>query len=1032
MSVFARWSFGVWLLVVVGACDGDNRLTGDTGNTAPFVDPIRVTTIEDVPVDIRVLASSLDPDGDPLVVTRATAGGHGATVLPGGVIRVTPLKNFNGTIVVDFRVSDGTAGQAFVSVLSVDDAPVALSDSQMVHRSATIRLRASDAEGDPISYEIVTGPEHGTLTGEPPNVEYTAESGFFGEDQIVFRVRGSGGPSEPATFLLEVAQDQAPSAFSGSALASEDQAIGIFLSGTDPELDPLTYTIEQAPQHGTLSGTAPALVYTPDQDFHGNDSFKFSVRDGLLTSNTATISLTVSPVNDPPVATGQTISTSEDAPVTVTLAGSDVDGDSLSFQVQQNPLNGTITPGFGAVRTYTPAANFHGTDSFTYRVSDIFTSSSTVTVTIDVTSVEDPPVAASFTRMLSEDVPVSFALQGSDGDGDPIEYALASQPANGTLTGTPPNVTYTPNLNFNGQDSFTYTVTSGGTTSPAGTVTLKVASVNDPPVASSGSVTTAEDTPVNFTMEATDVENQTLTFSVSTPADGTVSGSGATRKYTPAPNVSGTRTLSFSACDPGGLCSSATITVQITPVNDPPVTADDFVFTEAGAPVTFDVAGNDSDPEGDPFEVTDATPAHGTVAVVDGELLYTPAADFIGVDVFTYTVVDALGASSTGVAHVGVGTFPPGAPAETIATVGGLLSTVDGIPPAISSDGRFIAFTTALPLATGDTNNFDDVYLYDRGTRTLSRASVSSTGGEGNGASRHPRLSADGRYVVFDSSATNLVAGDSNVQIDVFRHDRVTGETIRVSVATGDAQASGGSATPDISDDGNRVVFASTAFDLVPGDTNGSIDVFLRDVAAGTTTRVSVNSAGGQGDLGSSSAAISGDGNHVVFTSLATNLVNGDTNSVADIFARDLVTGTTARVNVSSTGAEANQLSSLPAVSRDGTVFGFLSNATNLVSPTTSTTQVYIRDLPGGPITRRPVTTNSNMVWTRLSGDGRYVVEFSSSGVIVCDRVTPTTATPSGAANWFWPSLSGNGKYMVVLEKKQGNVVTVMPNPLNP
>ncbi|HEU4733172.1 MAG TPA: Ig-like domain-containing protein [Kofleriaceae bacterium] len=1006
-------------------------------NQPPILEPILVSTKEDVPIEVNVLDDAVDRDGDSLTVIEAGSDGHEAELLPSGVIRVTPRADFVGVFQVRYKVTDGrntAASFVMVTVRPVNDAPVAINGTQSVHRAAIVRLNGTDVDGDTLSYEIVTPPEHGTLTGDPPELHYTAEAGFDGMDEIVFRVRDGALASGLGTLQIEV-NERAPQALADSFTGSEDQGSTLFLSATDPDFDPVTYTIEQLPQHGTLSGTAPNLQYTPEPDFHGTDSFTYSVSDGVFSSNTANVSLTVLPVNDPPVATGQAVSTSEDVPLMITLAGSDIDGDSLSFVVQQ-PAHGTLSAGSGAVHTYTPAPNFHGSDSFTFVVQDSLSVSSTpVTVTIDVASVEDPPVAGSFTRNLSEDASVSFSLQGSDADGDPIEYALGTLPAHGTLTGTPPDLTYTPNPDFNGQDAFTYTVSSGGVTSPAGTVTLQVGPVNDPPVASGSTVTTAEDTAVTFTLQASDVDNANLTYTITTiPSDGSVTGgTAAARTYTPAHNASGTRSLVFRACDTSNACSSATVTIEITPVNDPPTAVDDFVFTEAGTPVTFDVTSNDADPEADPFELTStAVPAHGTAAVVDGQLVYTPDAGFIGTDVFAYTVVDASGAAATASAHVGVGTFPPGAPAETIATVGGALSTTQGVPPAISEDGRFIAFTTGLSLVTDDTNNFDDVYLYDRGTRTFTRASVSSTGGQGNGASRRPRLSADGRYVVFESFASNLVAGDSNARLDVFRHDRVTGETIRVSVATGDAQASGSSGVPDVSEDGNRVVFASTAFDLVAGDSNGSSDIFLRDIAAATTTRVSLGSAGGQGDQGSTSPVISGDGNHVAFVSTATNLVDVDNDGLADVFARDLLTATTTRVSVSSTGVEADRPALLPAVSRDGAVFAFLSNATNLVAvPAGTVQQVYIRDL-AGPITIRPVTSGSAMVWARLSGDGRYVVEFGSSGVTLCDRIAPTTVVPPGAGSWFWPSLSGNGKYLVVLEAKQSSVVTVVPNPLNP
>jgi Tol biopolymer transport system component len=351
--------------------------------------------------------------------------------------------------------------------------------------------------------------------------------------------------------------------------------------------------------------------------------------------------------------------------------------------------------------------------------------------------------------------------------------------------------------------------------------------------------------------------------------------------------------------------------------------------------------------------------------------------------------------------------------------------------PAISNDGRFIAFTSRLALVPDDTNGVDDVYFSDRGARTLTRASVPSGGaGQANGASFRPVISADGRHVVFTSSASNLVADDTNGKADIFRHDRVTGVTARISVATGGRQASGDSLTASVSDDGNLIAFASAAFDLSEDDANGAIDVFVRNVAADTTTRVSVATGGDEGDRGSLSPAISGDGNFVAFSSTATNLVNGDTNDVGDIFVRDRIAATTIRVSVSSTGTvQADRACSTPSLSHDGRFVSFLTSATTLVSGAPAVTQAYVRDTQGHTTTR-PVSSASTIQWAHLSGDGRYMVQYSSAGVALRDRFAPATVSPLGATTFTWPLLSGNGRYVVTLDTAHGGALTVVPNPL--
>jgi len=290
-------------------------------------------------------------------------------------------------------------------------------------------------------------------------------------------------------------------------------------------------------------------------------------------------------------------------------------------------------------------------------------------------------------------------------------------------------------------------------------------------------------------------------------------------------------------------------------------------------------------------------------------------------------------------------------------------------------------------------------------------------------------ISANGRYVVFDSAASNLVAGDGNGTYDVFRHDRATSETIRISVPF-TQPGIGGGRMATISDDGNRVAFSSTAFDLIPNDANGAWDVFVRDVAAGTTTRVSSSTTGSDGDLASSDAMISGDGRHVAFSSGATNLVAGDTNNVFDVFVRDLAASTTVRASVSTTGGEANARSTATSLSRDGRFVSFVSDATNLVLPAQSGYRIYLRDTQAPTTTR---TTSAVTIWARLSGDGRYLAGQVSSGVVLVDRFTARSTDLSGTRTWFWPVMSSNGRYTVVVETKDQRVVlTVVPNPFGP
>jgi len=277
---------------------------------------------------------------------------------------------------------------------------------------------------------------------------------------------------------------------------------------------------------------------------------------------------------------------------------------------------------------------------------------------------------------------------------------------------------------------------------------------------------------------------------------------------------------------------------------------------------------------------------------------------------------------------------------------GGVQGVYGGYQPSISDDGRYVAFVSRSQLVSGATGI--QVYIHDTWTTTTTLASSSATGVAGNSASDMPALSGNGQFVAFNSIASNLVAGDTNARIDTFVKNLVTGATTRVSVTNAGAQAVTTALIgdkPSISDDGRYVAFQSYAANLVAGDTNAAPDIFVRDTVARTTVRVSVTNAGRQANGWSHDPYISGNGRYVGFSSDATNLVAGDTNALRDIFLRDRVGLTTSRISVSSAGVQANGDSSYPVVSSTGRYVMFTSSATNLVSgDTNAASDVFVRD----------------------------------------------------------------------------------------
>ncbi len=310
--------------------------------------------------------------------------------------------------------------------------------------------------------------------------------------------------------------------------------------------------------------------------------------------------------------------------------------------------------------------------------------------------------------------------------------------------------------------------------------------------------------------------------------------------------------------------------------------------------------------------------------------------------------------------------------------------------PRISDGGRFVAFESlASNLVDGDTNGALDVFVHDRQTRRTTRVSLADGGAEGNSASGVPCLSGGGRFVAFESLASNLVDGDSNESTDVFVHDRQAGETTRVSTDSRGRQANGGSAGCSVDGRGRYVAFESLASNLVDGDTNRVSDVFVHDRQTGKTTRVSVDSRGRQANGGSAAPSLSGDGRFVGFGSYASNLVDGDTNQDIDVFVHDRQTGETIRVSVDSQGRQANGSSGVPAVSADGRWVAFHSFASNLVDgDTNGSLDIFVNDRETGSTTRTSLTvrgleTNGLSRDSTVSKDGRFVAFESEASNLV-------------------------------------------------
>ena len=333
----------------------------------------------------------------------------------------------------------------------------------------------------------------------------------------------------------------------------------------------------------------------------------------------------------------------------------------------------------------------------------------------------------------------------------------------------------------------------------------------------------------------------------------------------------------------------------------------------------------------------------------------------------------------------------------SVATGGGQ-SNSDSLAPAISGDGRYVAFVSdASNLVAGDTNRVRDVFVNDRQTGETTRVSVGPGGAEANGDSFAPAISGDGRYVVFSSAASNLVPGDSNGVDDVFLRDRVAGTTTRISVGQGGTEANGGSYEPTISTDGSVIAYSSDATNLVSGDANNVRDVFVYDRATDTTALASVASDGTEGDAPSSNPALDADGKLVAFASFADDFAINDDNETSDIFLRDRTASTTTRVSVYNGGFEADGDSFRPSLSADGRFVAYDSDSFDLAwEDLNDVADVFVYDRQLDVV--RPMSVDdadtigdNQSIDASISADGRFVAFATDADNLVPGDKNGTT-----------------------------------------
>lgn len=506
---------------------------------------------EDDSVVIPVLDNDNDVDNaiNPASVTVGTAPSNGSTSVntTTGAITYTPDADFNGSDSFTYTVEDVSSGESAAATVSitinaVNDAPVAVADtgSTPEDNAVSIDVAANDTDidtgdsVDPSTITIVTQPSDGSASVVSGEILYTPDLNFNGSDTLSYTIDDqNGATSNTVNVVINVTGvNDLPTATADSVSVDEDGSVAIDVLANDSDIDGtvdattvqiMTYASNGSTSVDALTGE---VTYTPDADFNGSDSFTYLVQDDSSgSSNVATVSITVNSVNDAPVAADDTASLLEDASHTVNVVGNDSDVDGTvtasTVEVVTAPSQGTaVAQGDGSI-AYTPAANFNGTDTFTYRVQDNDGAwSSPATVTMTVNSVNDDPSAADDSATTDEDTAVTIDLWVNDSDLDgSLSSVTLGTASNGQVSDNGSgSVTYTPDADFFGSDSFTYTVTDDeGGVSTTATVTVTVQAVNDAPtISGSPALTVDEDSAYSFTPSASDIDpNTTLTYSVS-------------------------------------------------------------------------------------------------------------------------------------------------------------------------------------------------------------------------------------------------------------------------------------------------------------------------------------------------------------------------------------------------------------------------------------------------------------------------------------------------------------------------------------
>ncbi|PLX39772.1 MAG: hypothetical protein C0608_11385 [Deltaproteobacteria bacterium] len=680
-----------------GSVEVEVHLTVTSANDSPVATDdlaIAVTMEEQPTVTGNVLANDTDIDGDTLTVSSCSgvsAAGGFVEGLGDGTFTYTPPVDFFGPDSFAYTVSDGNGGfddaVAHVTVNPVNDAPVVGDLSRRTPEDIAITLtegelfpRAGDVDDDyatlTLAADVVTATGGSVVESPAGTYIYTPAENFHGTDYFTTTVTDPHGAAAYGLVTMTVLPvNDAPVAAPDASATYEDMAVvtsSVLMNDSDADGDTLTIG---GYDNFTLGGGKVAhsgggsFLYTPAANWNGIDTFSYIITDGNGGTSSAIVTVEVLPVADTAIANPDFGSVAEDGVgVTIDVLANDLDGDGdvlTIYYFDAAPAGGTVSQS-GNSLSFVPDADFSGVVTFTYTVSEDggTTGSSSGTVTVTVTPANDAPVGIADVFATDEETAVVFSVLTNDYDVDGDTLTVVGFPTStlggGVLTYHGAGVfTYTPGDDFFGADLFRYTlVDETGALSSSVEVTIDVAPVDDDPVAVDDAALASEDTSVLIAALSNDYDPDIdpvslLTHDPISAGGGTVTELGGVFLYTPAGNFFGIDTFTYTIEDAGGNTDSATVTITVNEVNDPPVANPDSTSGPEDNPLLVPyVLINDTDADGDLVSVLTSDPYSAVGAMVinngDGTFTYAPLADFNGVDTFTYTITDGrLGFATT-------------------------------------------------------------------------------------------------------------------------------------------------------------------------------------------------------------------------------------------------------------------------------------------------------------------------------------------------------------------------------------------------